>query len=203
MAGWRPRSTRGHTKVSGVSTARQGRARQTTLTLIGALGATLAIVVIIFLITVRPTNTERADVDWHAVHASIPVAGAFVDPTFISSDGDWWSNRAEYVADDYPEWYIGFVTPSNGFVAVEQFTGDPSPDIAAELDDVTPRAATIEGSQWAIFDRTSVENPGNREVIYLLTGLPDNGSLMVSGSASHDELELVATRALESLKGSQ
>jgi hypothetical protein len=186
-----------------VSTARQGRARQSTLTLIGALGATLAIVAVIVLITVRPANTDRADVDWHAVHDSVPSASLYVDPEFTTADGDWWSNRAEYIGGDYAEWYIGFVTPTNGFVAIEQFGGDPSPEMAAELDDVAPTSKMVGGMSWTVFDRTTVENPGNRVMIYLLTGMTENGNLMVSGSAPIEEIELAATRALESIGGGQ
>jgi hypothetical protein len=184
-----------------VSSARQGRARQSTLTLLGALGASFAIVLVLVLITVRPAKTDRAEIDWHAVHASIPSAAQFVDPDFADADGDWWSNRAEFTSGDYPEWYIGLVTPTNGFVVIEQFEGDPSPEIAAELDDVTPSTSTVAGLTWTVFDRSGVENPGNRGVIYLLTGLAGNGSLMVSGSATIAEIELAAVRAIESLGG--
>ncbi|MFM6967644.1 MAG: DUF4245 family protein [Microbacteriaceae bacterium] len=186
-----------------MSNARSGRARQSTLTLIGALGATLAIVAVIVFVTVRPSNTVRAEIDWHTVHASLPGSTLYVDPTFAPSDGDWWSNRAEYIGGDYPEWYIGLVTPTNEFVAIEQFGGDPSPELAAELDDVTPTGVTVAGTTWTVFDRSEIENPGNREIIYLLTGMTENGNLMVSGSASIDEIELAATRALESLGGTQ
>jgi hypothetical protein len=184
-----------------VSSARQGRSRQSTYTLIGALGASLAIVLVIVLVTVRPANTERAEVDWHAVHDGMPSAAQFVDPEFTAADGDWWSNRAELTGGTSPEWYIGLVTPTAGFVVIEQFTGDPSPEIASELDDVTPTTATVAGYSWAVFDRTTVKDPGNRVVIYLLSGVGENGSLMVSGSATVDEIELAATRAVESLGG--
>lgn len=184
-----------------MSSARQGRARQSTLTLIGALGASLAIVFIVVLVTIRPANTDRGDVDWNAVWLTTEPGLGLVNPDFTESDGDWWSNRAELVGGDYPEWYIGFVTPTEGFVVVEQFQGEPSPEIAAQLDDVTPTTATVAGFTWAVFDRSTVENPGNREKIYLLTGLAAGGSLMVSGSAPDAEIELAATRAVESLGG--
>lgn len=184
-----------------MSSARQGRARQSTLTLIGALAASFAIVLVVVLLTVRPANTDRGDVDWSAVWSSTDSRVTLVNPDFTDADGDWWSNRAEFVSGDFPEWYIGFVSPTNGFVAVEQFTGDPAPEISSQLNDVTPTIETVAGLTWAVFDRTGVEDPGNREIIYLLTGLSENGSLMVSGSATLDEIELVATRAVESLGG--
>lgn len=184
-----------------MSSARQGRARQSTLTLIGALGASLAIVFIVVLVTVRPANTERADVDWSAVWSTTDPALGLANPEFDAADGDWWSNRAEYVGGEYPQWYIGFVTPTDGFVVVEQFQGEPSPEIAAQLDDVPPTSRSIAGVTWAVFDRTAVTNPGNRETILLLTGPTAKGSLMVSGSAPVAEMELVATRVIESLGG--
>ena len=184
-----------------MSSARQGRARQSTLTLIGALGASFAIVLVIVLVTVRPANTDRAEVDWHAIHDGLPAATQFVDPDFTANDGDWWSNRAELTGGENPEWYIGLVTPTSGFVAIEQFTGEPSPDIAEDLDDVDPTTATLAGRIWQVFDRSAVKEAGNRVVIYLLTDVVENGSLMVSGSASIDEIELAATRAVESLGG--
>ena len=184
-----------------MSSARSGRSRQSTLTLLGALGASLGIVLILVLITVRPANTQRGDVDWHTVHDQTVSDTVLADPTFTEADGDWWSNRAELVGGKYPEWYIGLISPTQGFVVLEQFTGDPSPEIAGELDDVTPSSVTIDGESWTFFDRSSVDNAGNRELIFLLTGLPGNGSLMVSGTAPRDEIELVATRAAESLKG--
>lgn len=184
-----------------MSSAREGRARQSTLTLIGALGASLAIVFVIVWLTIRPANLNRAEVDWHDVAAQSNSEVALADPTFTAAEGDWWSNRAETVGGDYPEWYIGLITPTNGFVAIEQFFGEFPPEVQTELDDVTPTPVTVDGTVWTVFDRTGIENPGNRVVIYLLTGLPDNGSLMVSGSAAASEIQLVASRALESLGG--
>lgn len=184
-----------------MSSARSGRSRQTTLTLLGALGASLGIVLILVLITIRPDNTQRGDIDWHAVHDQTVSDTVLADPQFTTADGDWWSNRTELVGGKYPTWYIGLISPTQGFVAVEQFTGDPSPELAGELDDVTPSSVTVGGQTWTYFDRSSVDKPGNREHIYLLTGLPGNGSLMVSGTAPRDEIELVAARAAESLGG--
>jgi hypothetical protein len=87
-------------------------------------------------------------------------------------------------------------------VAVEQFSGAPSPEIAGELDDVTPTRVVLGGQSWSVFDRRDVDNAGNRGVIYLLGDRGDGGNLMVSGTAPTTEIELVALRALESLETS-
>jgi hypothetical protein len=183
-----------------VSSASDRRNRQNALTLIGALVASLGIVLAIVLVTVRPEVDGATHVDWHAVHDSAPNASALVDPSFTAADGAWWSNRADYTESAHPEWYLGFITPTNEFVAVHQFLGDISPDITAELDDVAATATTIAGVEWQVIDRSTVTDAGNDRVI-LLTPLPSGGSLIVAGTADKATLHLVAERALRSLKG--
>lgn len=186
-----------------MSDARSRRNRQNTLTLIGALGASLAIVLLLVTVTVRPTNLDRNDVDWNQVWQATAQSTSLVNPQFTESDGEWWANRAQQVGGQYPLWYIGFVSPTSGFVAVEQFSGAPSPEIAGELDDVTPTRVVLGGQSWSVFDRRELDNAGNRGVIYLLGDRGEGGTLMVSGTAPTPEIELVALRALESLETSR
>lgn len=185
-----------------MSDARSRRNRQNTLTLIGALGASLAIVLLLVLVTVRPANLDRNDVDWGSVWTTVSENDSLANPQFAEADGDWWSNRAELIGGQYPVWYIGFVSPTNGFVAVEQFDGDPAPEFAAEFDDVTPTLVTLGGKSWTVFDRSEIDDAGNRRIIYLLSDTGASGNLMVSGTAPIEEIELVALRALESLEAS-
>ncbi len=186
-----------------MSDARSRRNRQNTLTLIGALGASLAIVLLLVLITVRPANLDRNEVDWGSVWTTVSENETLANPEFAESDGDWWSNRAELIGGQYPLWYIGFISPTNGFVAVEQFEGDPAPEIAAQLDDVTPTQVILGGETWTVFDRSEIDDAGNRATIYLLSDIGESGNLMVSGTAPVSEVELVALRALQSLEASR
>jgi hypothetical protein len=183
-----------------VSDSRNRRNSQNTLTLIGALGASLAIVFLLVVVTVRPSNLDRNEIEWNSVWSTVSDNSALANPQFAPSDGAWWSNRAEQVGGQYPLWYIGFISPSNGFVSVEQFSGDPEPEIAAQLDDVTSTSATVGGQTWTVIDRRDLEDPGNRSVIYLLSNAGQGSTLMVSGTAPITEIELVALRALESLE---
>lgn len=186
-----------------MSSAREGRARQSALTLIGALAASLGIVAVIVWLTIRPANLDRADVDWHQVTSDAQFPVAIADPAFTESDGDWWSNRADVSTGDYPQLYIGFVTPSGGYVAVEQFVDSLPPEVLAELDDVTPQPITIDGTVWTVFDRSTVDDPGNRVLVYLLADIATGGTLMVSGSAPSSEIELVAVKSLTSIGGNE
>ena len=183
-----------------MSAARERRNRQSALTLVGALAASLAIVFTLVLLTVRPDSGGIARVDWHRVHDDTPNSSALVDPAFTASDGDWWANRADYVSGDNAEWYIGFITPDNTFVAVRQFLGTIEPDLAGRLDDVPATTANVAGVVWEVIDRSGLDDPGNDRIIYLTT-LPVGGSLIVSGTADAETIELVAERAILSLKG--
>lgn len=183
-----------------MTSASSRRNRQNALTLVGALIASLAIVLAIVLITVRPEIDGVARVDWHEVHAAAPNAATLVNPSFTKSDGDWWSNRAEYSAGANPEWYIGFVTPDGAFVSVHQFLGNIAPDLAAEFDDAPVSTASVAGIEWQVIDRSGLDDPGNDRIIYLAP-LPTGGSLIVSGTADATVLELVAERAFSSVKG--
>lgn len=183
-----------------MTSAAERRNRHNVFTLTGALLASFAIVLVTVLLAVRPDPTSRPHVDWHDVRLSAPSPSVLVDPTFTATDGDWWANRAEFTITPDSTWYIGLISPSGGFVSVEQFLGSVSPDVAEIRDDVDATTANLAGVTWSVFDRSGVEDPGNRTLIYEID-LPSGGTLIVSGTANPDEIELVAIRAFESLKG--
>lgn len=183
-----------------MSTASERRNRHNVYTLVGALIASLAIVLVLVLVTVRPDVTNVTRIDWHSVRAATPSATALVDPEFTTADGDWWSNRAEYSGGDNPSWYIGFLTPDGAFVSIRQYPAGVASDDAAWFVYADTGSATIAGVTWSVIDRSAENDPGNDRIVLVAT-TPEAGSLVVSGTASIDELSLVAERALLSLKG--
>lgn len=183
-----------------MSAARERRNRQNVYTLTGALLASFAVVLVVVILAIRPEPNTRPEVDWNEVHASTPNSELLVNPTFTSADGDWWANRAGYLGGANAEWVIGLVTPRGEYVSVEQFVGTVSPDVADLLDDVDGQPRTIAGSTWTEFDRSTLETPGNYELVLELK-LPAGGTLIVSGTAEETELFLAAERAVASVKG--
>ena len=181
-----------------MSSARERRNRQNVFTLIGALLASFGIVLVVVLISVRPSPPSRAEIDWHSVHDDAPAAVLLVDPMFAATDGDWWANRADYRGGNNPEWYIGFISPTNGYVAIHQFLNGVSPEVAEVLDDVTGMPMNIDGLTWTRYDRSALDDPGNYRIVYELP-LSTEGILIVSGTAEIAELELAASRALDSI----
>lgn len=183
-----------------MSAAQERRNRSNLYTLSGALLASFAVVLVIVILAIRPDPMTRAEVDWSDVHASAPNPQTLVNPQFTDADGDWWSNRAEYIGGGNVEWYIGLVSPSGEFVSIEQFAGTVPPELLDVLDDADPVTMTIAGSSATVVDRSTLKDPGNYERIYEFS-ISGGGSLIVSGTADRTEMELVAQRALESLKG--
>lgn len=183
-----------------MSAARERRNRSNLYTLSGALLASFAVVFVVVILAIRPDPLTRAEIDWSDVHASAPNPQSLVNPDFTAADGDWWSNRAEYIGGDAVEWYIGFITPSGEFVSVEQFAGTVPPEILDFLDDAEPSRTTVAGVPGSVVDRSMLKDPGNYELIYEFS-ISGGGSIIVSGTADETEMELVAQRALESLKG--
>lgn len=200
MARRRSFTTRSGSKARRVSSARERRNRSNLYTLTGALLASFAIVLVVVILGIRPDPTTRAEIDWHDVHASAPNSAELVDPTFTTADGDWWANRAEFLDGADATWYVGLVSPRGEFVSLEQFDGSIAVDLTEMLDDAEPAPATISGLTGSVIDRSTREAPGNYERIYQFE-LPSGGTLIVSGTADPDEMELAAQRAIESLKG--
>ena len=90
------------------------------------------------------------------------------------------------------------ITPTNGYVAIHQFTNGVSPEVAEVLDDVSASPVVINNLTWTRYDRSALESPGNYRNVYEIT-LPQGGILIVSGTADESEFELVASLALESV----
>lgn len=175
-------------------------ARHNAWTLTGALLASLAIVVVIVLLTVRPDVATRNPVDWSAIRNSAPQAALLANPHFTAADGDWWANRADLTDGEYPEWYIGFVTPTNNFVAIEQYLDTLPPEMVTALDSVTPTTRIINGVDWKQYDRRNRDDAGNRAIMYT-RAMTSGSTLIVSGTAPVDEIERVANLAFDSLEG--
>lgn len=183
-----------------MSSASDRRNRHNLYTLTGALLASFAVVLVVVILAIRPEPSTRPEVDWNGVHASAPNASQLVNPAFTEQDGDWWSNRAEYIGGPDAQWILGFVTPSGEFVSIKQFAGSVPVDVAELLDDVDGRTRTIAGTTWTVYDRSALENPGNDVVVFEQT-LLSGDTLIVSGTAADAELVLAAERALDSVKG--
>nr|BFF14798.1 hypothetical protein GCM10025699_61010 [Microbacterium flavescens] len=147
------------------------------------------------LVVVRPSGpVNRQEIDYVSVAAQ---AQASVDVPLAAPalpDG-WTSNRADIdtgAPDGVDVWYIGLITPDDGFIALEQGVDANDTWLAASVDN---RAATsgreIDGLEWTVYDRRDDDTAGN--YAYSLTTTVDRSSYVLHGTADDAEFEALAT----------
>lgn len=183
------------------ATSRKHRENQTALNLVVALGASLAIMLIIVLIVVRPEQAPPAPIDYKAIAAQ---AQGGIDEPLLSPDlpDDWRTNSARLGkgSDGVSTWYVGFVTPADDFVALSQGIDANATWLAAQLDNAPATGTqTIGGVRWDVYDRRDVDDPGNLE--YAITTTIDASTIVLFGTAQPDEFEALAAAAVASHEG--
>ncbi|HEU0257089.1 MAG TPA: DUF4245 family protein [Microbacteriaceae bacterium] len=171
---------------------RERRSRRTIGNLIVSLLAVAAAVVVVAMMTPTPKMTAAPRADFRSIAKQVSGAEstALVVPDLDSS---WRCNVARLntnTPDGIDYWQLGFVTPSDGFVTIEQGF-DANPTWAANQ--LSPAAAaghrTIDGITWNLFDN---HTSAGSAVRYGLTVTYGKNAYAVFGSASLAEVEHVA-----------
>jgi hypothetical protein len=176
---------------------RKHYANQTTFNLVIALIASLAIVLFLVIVVVRPDQqSAREPVDYAAAASDVQDQ---VDAHLVVPElGKGWSaNRADYSApkDKPAVWRIGFITPGDQYIGLTQGIGADDGWVSNRLDDHTPTGSVkIDGVAWTVYDRRDAENPGN--LAYSLTTTVGDSRLVLSGSATPAEFRTLAKAAL-------
>ncbi|MET1042617.1 MAG: DUF4245 family protein [Microbacteriaceae bacterium] len=175
-------------------TSRVHRAAQNPVNLVIALIASLGIVLFLVLVVVRPNTTLHETVDYRAVAADTQQPG-IGEPLLVPDvPADWFSNRAEAhpgTSDGSFTWYIGLITPDNGFIAVNQGINEGEAWVADLLDhEPATSETTIGGVTWQVVDQRDTRDPGN--FAYSMTTQAGASSVVLNGTASDADFELVA-----------
>jgi hypothetical protein len=172
--------------------SRAHRANQTTRNLILALLASLAIVLFIVLVVVRPSANLVKTVNYRTVAAQ---AQPTVDQTLAAPPlpNGWHSNAAALQAGsgDVSTWYVGLITPKQQFIGIEQ--GNHTPDTWAGSLLGKAQATgheTIGGLDWTIYDQRNLANTGN--YAYALAANDGPVHLVLHGSAANAEFDELA-----------
>lgn len=185
-------------------TSRLHRSNQTALNLVAALVVSLGVVLLIVLVVVRPDPAPRASVDYQATAAEAQTS---VDAPLASPSlpADWSANSAklETSSDDVTSWYIGFVTPTDQFVAVRQGLDANSTWLAAQLGfSKASGTATIDGVTWQLYDnRASRDDQGN--LAYVMTTELAGSTFVLFGTAPDSEFETLAASLAAQLSESR
>lgn len=180
-------------------TSRAHRANQTTRNLILALLASLVVVLFIVLVVVRPSDNLVKPVDYRSVAAQAQqgVSQRLVDPRLSKA---WSANDAEFKSGSGKTvtWYLGFITPGQQFIAVEQGIHVNDNWVTSLLGKARVTGHTrIDGITWAVYDQRHAANPGNFG--YSLAGTVDGSDIVLHGSADDAEFSQLATAVVNGL----
>lgn len=173
---------------------RQRRANQTAFNLVIALVASLAVVAFLVVVVVRPDQQSLVKpVDWRAVAGQAqPDSPRRILVPRLSSG--WVANRAEWdadAADGVPTWSVGWVTPTKQYASLAQGVGGTDAWVADRLEkNRATSAVTIAGVEWTVYDRRSVDDPGN--LAYALAAELDGSRIVLSGTAPTAEFRTLA-----------
>lgn len=173
-------------------TSRRHRANQTMRNLVWSLIASLAVVLFLVLVVVRPDPAPPAAVDYIAVAAEAEGAVETDLAAPVLPPG-WSANAAEIRADgDIQTWYIGLITPSGQFIALNQGLDANETWVDNTLDGARATGTvTIDGVNWAVYDYRDAEDTGN--LAYAMAATVGDSTYVVFGTANDIEFETVVT----------
>lgn len=184
--------------------SRNHRSNQTTLNLVVALLASLAVVALIFLVVVRPNSSQRDAVDYRAVAAE---SQGSVNATLAAPElpTGWSSNRAQLDtgdSDGVTAWRVGFLTPATQYLALDQGLDANASWVATLLDGAHQTGTTtIAGVEWQVYDRRDVSDPGNLAyaLVAVLPATSSGGAestIVLSGTASDADFATLASAVI-------
>ena len=165
------------------------RQRQTTMNLVYALVATLAVVLVIVLVVPRSDTPMEPDID---VAATASQAQAAVSaPLAVPELPDGWRANAAEIrrsdADQVTAWYVGYLTPEDEFIGMNQAV-DANPTWVAGLLARTAATGTttIDGIDWTVYDnRSTSDDVGNAR--YGMTTETGGTTFVLLGTAAPAE----------------
>jgi len=169
--------------------SRRHRAAQTTRNLVWALVATLIVVLFLFLVVVRPDPQAVDPIDFATVASQSQADAPLVAP--VLPEG-WTANRADLTrSGDIQVWYIGLVTPSDQFIALNQGIAANPTWVDNVLASAKPTGSTtIDGVEWTVYDHRDGDDPGN--LAYALVTENSDSTYVLHGTASDNEFALLA-----------
>lgn len=172
--------------------SRRHRANQTLLNLVVATLASLAIVLFLVVVVVRPAPEPTAVIDYAAIASE--AQGGSDEPLIVPAlPQGWTANAARFERrSEVLTWYIGFVTPRTEFIAFNQGIDANATWQAAVLDGSAPTGEiAIAGITWTVYDHRTADDPGNHA--YALAATVGGSTFVLHGTAPDGEFEALAT----------
>ena len=173
--------------------SRKHRSNQTLVNLVLALLASLAIVLFLVLVVVRPDGTTRSPINYRSIASqSQPTVSAHLAVPNLPKR---WSANAASIdtgADGVQTWSIGFITPSQQYIGFVQGIKADRTWTATELQQARSTGTkSIAGIDWLVYDRRSATDPG--DFAYSLSAVVGKNTYVLHGTATTKEFETLAT----------
>jgi hypothetical protein len=181
--------------------SRRHRSNQTLLNLLLALGASLAVVLFLVLVVVRPDGTPPPAVNYRsdAVESRAEVGHTLAAPTLPSG---WKANNdgLDTGSDGVVAWTIGLITPSQEFIGVVQGVKANPTWVANQLQGTQSTGnVTIEGVRWKVYDRRDAADAGN--FAYSMSTVTGVSSIVLHGTGTNAEFATLAGAITTQLAG--
>jgi hypothetical protein len=170
--------------------SRLHRANQTTRNLVLALIASLAVVLFVVLVVIRPNNNLYGYVDYKAV-ASGAQSGISTPLVAPNLPGGWKANKAQLTSGNGGDqtWSVGLITPKQQFIGIEEGVKTSDTWLGALLGKAQPTGhVTIDGIRWTIYSQRA--SAGNFQ--YSLASTVGTTDYILHGSASDAEFHQLA-----------
>lgn len=179
--------------------SKRHRAGQTPFNLIVALAASLLAVLVVVLVVVRPDPPAREPIPYQSIAAQ---AGAKTTLAAPGLPAGWAANAAQFdpsPTDGVANWYIGFITPEDQFIAIRQGI-NANPTWLANQVANTPSTGTrdIDGVTWTVYDRRGTADSGN--LAYALTTVGKTSSFVVFGTAVDSEFDVIGAALAQTIR---
>ncbi|WP_243708710.1 DUF4245 domain-containing protein [Actinomadura sp. GC306] len=156
-----------------------------------AMAACLVLVLAIYAVTPRSNEQILPTVDYSAQLWAMSSDAPFTvyAPEGLSQDWRPTSSRMHGLGEDGEPvaWHLGFVTPSDEYAALEQSNEKPSEYIPRMTNSSIPIGThQVGGDAWNKYHRK------DKKANSLARTLPDGTSLVVTGTATYEELAVLA-----------
>lgn len=180
------------------------KSRKTINNLVYSLLVTVGLVAVIYFLVPRADGEPNWQVDYVAQSeiASKSLGESLLVPAMPEQ---WRANAAELrnaTNGQVTSWYIGFITPSDKFIAFNEAFDSNETWVANELKDYPATGAkNIDGQQWTVYDNRSMNDAGNVE--YAMVTTLGRSTVVLYGTADDAEFEQLATSITADLRSAQ
>lgn len=180
------------------------KSRKTINNLVYSLLVTVGLVAVIYFLVPRADGEPNWQVDYVAQSeiASKSLGESLLVPAMPEQ---WRANAAELrnaTNGQVTSWYIGFITPSDKFIAFNEAFDANETWVSNELKDYPATGTvTIDGQQWTVYNNRSMNDAGNVE--YAMVTTLGRSTVVLYGTADDAEFEQLATSITADLRSAQ